>query len=356
MSMFARRLSFAWLFAIGALTAASPSFAQGDAKPSDTRPNGTKPNDGNLEQAKQLFEAGRKAMSESRFDEACQSFEQSLALARGIGTRFNLADCEQRRGHLTRARELFLEVAELARDVGQSEREGVARERAAAVDAELPQLKLEFEGAQPTVTIDGRELAAERAREAIALDLGTHQVSASATGKRSFSKEVALTKPGMFLVLSVPALSDEKAESSNSESGAASSGEELATPPASADRPPRERGSGARRAALVLGGIGVGAAVAGAAFGIQFLSNNHDAKAVCPTSYGCTSDDIARHRDFIDDARRARTLSYVGFGVGAAALVGAGLLYFTAGNNGSVTAMTGFNVDGSWNLAVRARY
>src|SRR6187551_2673763 len=101
--------------------------------------------DADLEKAKTLFDDARKLMSEGKYETACPMLEQSLAIAKGIGTRFNLADCEQHLEHYPRAQQLYLEVAEQARDAGQADREKVARERAAAIESKLSRLKLEID-------------------------------------------------------------------------------------------------------------------------------------------------------------------------------------------------------------------
>src|SRR3954467_14287173 len=98
-----------------------------------------------LEVAKALFEDGRRLMAEGRYDAACGKFESSMARARGIGTKFNLADCEEHRGSFAKAQALFLDVAEQAREAGQSDREALARGRAVAIDEKLAHLQIDQE-------------------------------------------------------------------------------------------------------------------------------------------------------------------------------------------------------------------
>jgi hypothetical protein len=85
-----------------------------------------------------------------------------------------------------------------------------------------------------------------------------------------------------------------------------------------------------KTAAAVVGGVGVVGVVAGTVFFLNYKSKNDDAKDVCPSGRDCPPGSADRHADLIDDARSARTLTYVGWGVGAAALAGAAALYFTA--------------------------
>ncbi len=318
--------------------------------------------DADLERAKALFEDARKLMAEGKYDPACSLLEQSLAKARGIGTRYNLADCEEHREHFVRAQELFLEVAQLAREAGQSDRERVARERAANIEAKLSRLKLELDEPVAELELDDRKLAEGAARESVAVTPGKHRVTARAPGKKPWAKQIDVPTPGLFVIVSVPALTNLGPEEPHSASEDAAQAQPAPAKPArvalpsDAPQPSPNRARDARRAALVVAGVGLGASVAGVAFGLQYLSNNHDAKGVCPTSYGCSADEISQHAKFIDDARTARTWSYVGFGVGAAALTGAAILYTTAGHTGDVSATTGVNADGAFNVAVRGRF
>ncbi len=82
--------------------------------------------------------------------------------------------------------------------------------------------------------------------------------------------------------------------------------------------------------ALVAGGVGVVGAAVGTVFFFSYKSKNDDAKAICAGGSECPEGSAAQHAALIDDARTARTLTYVGWGVGVAGLGTAAVLYFTA--------------------------
>lgn len=82
--------------------------------------------------------------------------------------------------------------------------------------------------------------------------------------------------------------------------------------------------------AVVAGGVGVVGAAVGTVFFLSYKSKNDDAKAVCAGSADCPEGSAAQHASLVDDARSARTLTYVGWGVGVAGLGAAAVLYFTA--------------------------
>ena len=75
-----------------------------------------------------LFEQGRAAMAAGSYDIACARFRDSDKLDPAVGTRFNLADCEERRGRLATAWSLFRGVlSELAHE---DDRRPIAEQRA----------------------------------------------------------------------------------------------------------------------------------------------------------------------------------------------------------------------------------
>lgn len=82
--------------------------------------------------------------------------------------------------------------------------------------------------------------------------------------------------------------------------------------------------------AVVAGGIGVVGAAVGTVFFFSYKSKNDDAKAICSGSSDCPEGSAAQHASLVDDAKSARTLTYVGWGVGVAGLGAAAALYFTA--------------------------
>ena len=69
--------------------------------------------------AEALFEQARAAMAEGNYDVACARFRDSDKLDPAVGTRFNLADCEERRGLLDREWSLFRGVLSVLSDVDE---------------------------------------------------------------------------------------------------------------------------------------------------------------------------------------------------------------------------------------------
>ena len=83
-------------------------------------------------------------------------------------------------------------------------------------------------------------------------------------------------------------------------------------------------------AGYIVGGVGIAGLAVGTIFGLRVLSKNDDSDAICPTGQLCSPQDQAKYHSTVDDARSARTLSLLGFGLGGAALVTGAVLILTA--------------------------
>lgn len=298
--------------------------------------------------AREAFEAGRELSAAGDYEAACDRFKESMALVDAIGTTYNLADCEERLGHFAKAQRLFARVAARARELEQTDREKLARERESALDAKLSLISIEPMPAGVTLSLDGEPISAEAAKDAISVEPGKHRLSAAAQGKKSWSKELDIPRARLLIPVHVPPLEDvRRAERPSPHSPA---------PPAS---PPRAsehgRTRGSSTSAWVVGGVGVAATLTGAYFGWRYLSHNSDAKSVCPENENCRAGQIAEHADLVDKARTARNFSYLGFGLGAAALTSATVLFFSVGKEQQLSAAVGAG-EGSCEAVIRGRF
>ena len=111
--------------------------------------------------ARALFKQGRALVSEGKYAEACPKFEESLRLEVGVGTQFNLADCWEHIGKPASAQKLFLGAAASAKAAGQTDREQVLRERAAALEPRISKLVIEVLDENPKLSIKRDQLPLE---------------------------------------------------------------------------------------------------------------------------------------------------------------------------------------------------
>lgn len=320
--------------------------------------------------AKAYFAEARALVAEKRYEEACPRFEASLNLVYGVGTMFNLADCWEQVGRTASALLMFRRVAATAKTNGEDERARVAAARAAALEPKVPKLRIQVASAGDIEIKRNGERVPDADLESPAfVDPGKHRVFASSPGKQPWSSELTIPRDNVLVTVTVPPLEEVSAVAPSrtvapvapvvsapapSARVDAAPARPLIFPP---DSPPRSSPV-LRNLGLVVGGAGVGALTAGVAFALQYRSNHQDAQAVCPQSIGCTRAQIEQHAAFVSDARRARTLSYVGFGVGAAALSSAAilLLWKVDGEPTSLSASAGLLPSGAWAAELVGRF
>lgn len=276
-----------------------------------------------------LFKEGRALANEGKYAEACPKFEASLALAGGVGTQFNLADCWEHIGRIASAQKLFLGAAASAKAAGQADREQVLRERAIALEPRVSKLVIDVADTTPRLTVKRDELPLDQEQwgKAIAVDAGKYELTAKAPGKKTWKKTVEVKAGTPVVTVEVPAL-----ETADEPTAAAV----LPKPPVEAKPSPVQppavpattpAGGGPNYRALTLGGVGVVALGVGTVMGLRYKSNNDDAKDICPSNVNCTAKQIDAHDRLVEDARTQRAWMYVGVGVGALSLAGAAALY-----------------------------
>ncbi|MBV9949670.1 MAG: hypothetical protein JOZ69_22705 [Myxococcales bacterium] len=274
--------------------------------------------------AQLLFEQGQALMETGQLEPACSRFAESLKLQIGIGTMLWLGDCYQSLGKTASAWAQFKEAA--SRAAAQSDaREGLARERAAALEATLHRLVIAVP--EPvdglTVTRDGEAIGSSEWALAVPVDPGEHSVRASAPGRRSWQVSVKVGARDAELRVDVPRLASVTV--SPGAQPETTSSERPSLPAASKAGGPAQ---GAHRDALVIGlaCAGVAALGVGSVAGVVAMDKNNQTASHCRTAAFCDPTGLALE----STARSWATVADVGFGVGAAAIVGAGVVWLTS--------------------------
>jgi hypothetical protein len=327
------------LFTLALIAAASPAYAEETV-------------------ARSLFKEARQLAAKGDYAAACPKFEQSLKLEQGLGTQFNLADCWEHQGRLASARALFLEAADAATAAGQTDREQVLRQRAEALNLRVSKLLVETRptSAKLTVLRDDQELPAETWGKPQPIDAGSYTIVAKAKGRRTWRKTVEVTDGGSVVSVMVPDLMASKDEASPAAAApaaeprpkpAAPKSAEASPPPAASKSAPvsftpaaptSDRSPQLSYTVLGLGGVGIGALTFSAVMAFRYSSANGDAESICPTSRDCSSREIADHDRLVKRASTARSLAFVGAGVGVASLGGAAAVYLLQQRRGSSQA------------------
>ena len=283
--------------------------------------------------ARQLFVDARKLATDGKYAEACPKFEESLRLEVGVGTQFNLADCWEHIGRTASARALFLGAAASAKAAGQTDREQVLRDRAAALEPRLSRLVIDVQATDSKLSVKRNDLPLEDDTwgKAVAVDPGKYTITARAPGKQTFEKQVEVTAATPLITVEVPELAPAKpakpqtVEAAAAPNQAAVPAKKAAPPPSASDS---DRAPGVNYRAVTVAGLGLGALTLGTVMGLRYRKANADAEDICPSSHDCSIKQIQEHDRLVDRAKTARAWSYAGFGVGALGLLGAGALWY----------------------------
>lgn len=236
--------------------------------------------------AEALYDEGKKLLGEKRFAEACARFESSQRLDPGIGTLLFLADCYETIGRTASAWSTFREAAAAAKAAGQADRERIARERAAKLDAKLFQLTLSVAGATPGLRVmrADTEVRKEVWGVAVPVDPGTYVLAASAAGKKSWSTTVEIPRGAGSRTIEIPALEDAPAQAPipTATSTPVATSAPIAT--AAPTAPPPAGWSPGRTAGFTMGVVGLVGVGVGAALGGVAASQLSEVKAICPNT------------------------------------------------------------------------
>ncbi|MBS2011962.1 MAG: hypothetical protein JST00_03680 [Deltaproteobacteria bacterium] len=261
-----------------------------------------------------LFDEGVKLMDAGRYAEACPKLARSQVLAPSGGTLLALAECSEKTGKIASAWVAYREAATRAGAAGRRDAETFALEHAKSLEARLPRLTVSMPDARTTpgleVKRDGVPLKDAELGVAVPVDPGPHEIVATAQGRRKWLHTVAV-REGASVEVAIPALEPDDGT----------------TPFKTRDE---ESGWHAQKSVgLVVGGLGIASVIVGAVFGAKASSTNDEALANCPVkepTVRCNSAGLA----LTEDAKGQALASTVSVIVGAAAMIGGGVLFFTA--------------------------
>lgn len=295
--------------AIACAAIAFGSGARAD-EPTDPKPD-------NRARAQQLFDSALVDAEAGNFAAACPKFLASQEADPKTSTLLNLANCYEKNGQSASAWGAFREAEVLARKAGRSDWETIARERADAIEPKLVRLSIALPAESRVeglvVTRDGARIAPGEWGVSIPVDPGEHVVGASAQGRVSWEKRVAVTQENV--TVEIPRL------------------EAVPAPPSPPPEPhtpspvsaaPSSGWSTTRTTGVILAGAGAAGLVAGGVLGLVAKGSYDDARAQCRDgARGCPSGAVAD----ADDAYGLATGATVVFVVGAVLLAGGATLF-----------------------------
>jgi hypothetical protein len=301
--------------------------------------------------AQALFTEAKQLIAGRRFAEACPKLEESQRLDPGMGTLFHLADCDEHIGKTASAWALFLDVAAQARASGQTARERVARDRAAALEPTLARLTVLATAAESIpgleVRRDGVVVGKGQRGTPLPVDPGDHEIRASAPGKIAWTTRVRIEPQGKQAV-DVPMLADAPANAAAApQNGATDAVGTTQTTAGFADSGTSSAGGTQRAIGIGIGVIGLAGLGVGTYFGLASKANHDDAASHC-TGNTCDSAGVALRGDAI----RNGNIATVSLSAGAAVLVTGVIVTLTAptgrraSTSQSTTPRVGFSPTG----------
>jgi hypothetical protein len=210
--------------------------------------------------AEALFRDAREAFKKGDYATACPKFAESHRLDPAAGALFNLADCEERAGHLATAWLRWQELVDLLRPTPEDDRFDVAQKHVKDLAPRLPRLRVRWAGApveDAVVKRDGVELGSASFGAALPIDAGKHVVEVTAPGRAPRSFTVQTTEGATADV-----------EISASEAKAGTPVPPPVTPPKGEEpKPPKTSSGGSALPALGWTGVGLGVVALGIGIG-----------------------------------------------------------------------------------------
>jgi len=283
-----------------------------------------------------LFQEAKRLTAEGKYAEACPKLEESYRLDPGTGTLLNIGVCYEKTGRTAKAWAKFNEAASAARREGRSDRFKMATEHAKALEPTLSRLVIAVASNADVpgleVHVDDTVLGKASWGFAMPYDPGTHQVTATAPGKKPYKASVALGPKGDRKEIVVGVLeADPSQRVTVSEPVPSSPAKRAAAPPIGGDTAlPASNPS--RIPAYVVGGIGVVGLGVGTYFGVQAIRSRDASNRICPDKL--CDDPTAVEK--MHTANRDAWISNVGIGVGIVG-VGVATYLFFAGRGSSET-------------------
>jgi hypothetical protein len=273
-----------------------------------------------------LFSDAKALMAQRRYTEACPKLAASHKLDPSGGTILHLALCHREEGRIATAYRELEEAVTFAQRDKREDREKAATALMAELAPKVPKLTILVSKEAmriPGIEVkrDGVLVPSSEWGSPAWVDPGSHTVTAWAPGRKPFLTTLDLRADGSTAELSVPDLEADPTGQKPGDGGgsgmiaASSQGSDAGT----------GTWTGQRKAAVIIGGVGVAALGVGTVFGLQAAGAKSESDEHCKGNI-CDDEGI-RIRE---DGMRAGTISTVAFIAGGVATVG-GIVLFATG-------------------------
>lgn len=309
--------------------------------------------------AVELFDQAEDLFKQELFALACPKYAESYRLDPQLGVLIYLAECYEKNGQLASAWGTFREAEEMARARGDA-RAQKARARIDALQPRLSRLTVKVPEASRVAGLrvlrDGVALADAAWDIATPIDSGTHWIEAQAPGRKPWRSGIDVHDEKASAAVEVPLLEEEAPEAPTVVANPPPPPVAQAAPPAPVELvPPAPApaavepalGSSRRLTALAVGGLGVVGFGVGGFLGVSAQSSFSDSKDRCNDAGYCTHEGTELRRS----AKTKALVATAATGLGAAAIVTAAVLWFTAPGPASLTARRSPSRRAKWSVA-----
>lgn len=274
-----------------------------------------------------LFDEGSRLMTEGKLVEACDAFEASQRIEQRAGTLIRLGDCRERNHQLASAWSAYKDALTVVKDPRKRE---IATARIADLEPKLSYLAVmvadESRVDGLTLTRNGQVLDPALWNRAVPVDGGEYVIGGSAPGHDEWKSVVIVPIENGKINVEVPKFKDLAKLLSGG------------TPAPKVDDPERanelapSRFTTRRKLAIGVAGVGAAAVVSGIVARTVGQGRQRDALSLCPEPSACPSAD--RANELSGSGHRLVVGGHVAIGVGAAAVVVAGVLWLSGAPEG----------------------
>lgn len=293
--------------------------------------------------AEAAFQQGKQLLAAGKINEACTAFEKSQANDPELGTEYNLALCYEKAGRLASAWAAFRELAQRDSNAG---RKADSDKHANAIQPRLIKLLISVRApvAGLKVTRNGEDVSDSVGIES-PVDPGDYEIGAVAEGFKPWSVKVSAKQEGGTVQVTVPEL--EKLPET-APSGGDHGMKPLPTGPGEGVSTTVEP-TGHKPLGLYIAAGGGGAVAVGLVFGVLAMSKHSTANKDCGGSvdncmFAAGSTQYTQAQNDENSAKTFGNVSTVVVGVGAAAVIGGAILYFTSHKDVETAQETSFQV------------
>ncbi len=273
--------------------------------------------------AEALFSEAEQLEAAGKIPEACDAFEGSNRIEPRAGTLIRLGQCRETQGRLVSAWSAYKDALTRAKDPAKRQ---VAEQRVAALGPRLSYLTVlvpdesRIDGL--IILRNGKELDAALWNRAAPVDGGVYTIGGRAPGHEEWTTTVEVGAEADKASIEVPRFKElRKLVDPVPDLKGPTTGGEI-------DRPTPSSITPRRKIALGAAGVGVVALAGGLVFGMSAKGLQDDAFALCPDPEIACADSAAA-QDKLEQGQSKALLANIAYGVGAAAVIGAGVLWFT---------------------------